>query len=151
DLPGLVGTGEYVSPQYGVPVTWTEDWVLSQDHDPAILSHTDSGVDEVYLADAETGQALLYITVESSHGMTDAEALLQAMSDPAYIESVLGLSADTEVALTRTQTNRVAVMYVDTSADDPVVVILEAHIMDADTHLFIELRTTASNLDEDLL
>jgi hypothetical protein len=151
DLPGLVGTGEYVSPQYGVEVIWTEDWTLSQEHDPAILSHTDSGIDEVYLADAESGQALLYITIESSHGMTDAEALLQAMSEPAYIESVLGLSADTEVALTRTQTNRVAVMYVDNSTDDPVVVILEAHIIDGDTHLFIELRTTASNLDEDLL
>ncbi len=150
-LPGLVDAGNYVSPQYGVPVTWTEDWVLSPEHEPAILSHTDSGVDEVYLADAESGQALLYITIESSHGMTDGEALLQAMSDPAYIESVLGLSADTEVALTRTQPNRVAVMYVDNSADDPVVVILEAHILDADTHLFIELRTTASNLDEDLL
>ncbi len=151
DLPGLVGTGDYVSPQHGVPVTWTEDWVLSPAHDPAILSHTDSGVDEVYLADAESGEALLYITIEPAHGMTDADALLQAMVEPAYIESVLGLSADTDVALTRTQTNRVAVMYVDNSTDDPVVVILEAHIISGDTHVFIELRTTASNLDEDLL
>jgi hypothetical protein len=151
DLPGLVGTGEYVSPQYGVPITWTEAWTLSPAHEPAIASHTDTGVDEVYLADAESGQALLYLTIEPSHGMSDAEALLQAMSEPAYIESVLGLSADTEVALTRTQTNRVAVMYVDASTDDPVVVILEAHIINGDTHLFIELRTTASNLDADLL
>lgn len=150
-LPGLNGPGDYVSPQHGVPVSWTNDWVLNPANDPAILSHSQTGVDEIFLTDAATGDVELYITIEPTNGLTNPDELLAAVSDPGYLQNVLGLSADATVVLDRTQTGRVSVVYVDPSEEAPVAVVLEAHVLDNDTLLFIELRTDPANLTEDVL
>jgi hypothetical protein len=67
------------------------------------------------------------------------------------MQDVLGLSSETTVVLDRTQTGRVALAYVDASGDVPVAVVLEVHVLDDDTLLFIELRGDTADITEDLL
>ena len=150
DLPGLVGEGEYESPIYGVAVTWSRDWVLDNNQSPAIRSFPDNGVDEVFLALAENPDVNVYISVEPSFGVTDTGEILTALTAPEYFET-LGLPADTEVALTREQPGRGAVMYVAPGADESTVVILEAHVLNDGTVLYIELRGPASSITESVL
>lgn len=150
DLPGLVGEGEYESPIYGVPVTWTSDWVLDSNESPAIRSFPDSGVEEIFLANASDPAVTVYMSIEPSYGVTDTSELLAALTNPDYFGK-LDLPEGTEVALTREQSNRVAVMYVAPAADDTTVVILEAHVLDDGTVLYIELRGPASSIDESVL
>jgi len=150
ELPGLVGDGEYESPIYGIPVTWSSDWVLNEAESPAIRSFPDSGVEEIFLAYAGDPAVTVYLSIEPSYGVTDTGEILTALSDPSYF-SKLELPEETQVALTREQTNRVAVMYIAPEGDDSTVVILEAHVLDDDTVLYIELRAPATSIDESLL
>lgn len=149
DLPGLTGEGDYESPIYGVPVTWSTDWVLDTNESPAIRSFPDTGVDEVFLALADNPDVTVYISVEPSYGVTDTGEILTALTSPEYLGK-LGLPEGTQVGLNREQPGRVAVMYI-APGDDPTVVILEAHVLNDDTVLYIELRGPASSITEDLL
>jgi ribonuclease E len=149
DHPGLGGEGDYVSPQHDVPVTWTDAWVLDPDTERPVQSFPDTGVDALYLSN--TGGAIVYITVENGTSPFDADAMLQAVSAPSYIESVLQLSPDSEIALSETGDDALAVMYVDSSGDTPFVSILEIHVIDDDTIAFVELRVEADAIDEALV
>ena len=64
---------------------------------------------------------------------------------------MLKLSPDSEIVLSETHPDSVAVMFLDTSGDTPFVSILEAHSVDDDTIVFIELRADASVITSDLL
>jgi hypothetical protein len=46
---GLVGEGEYESPQFGYAVEWSTEWALDEYYAVPLVSDTDAGVDEVYL------------------------------------------------------------------------------------------------------
>ena len=151
ELPGLLGEGNYESPQHGVPVTWTDAWGLDPNTDPAIQSFTETGVDSLHLADSETQGAIVYITIENAQGPFDPDAVLEAVSSPGYIESVLLLDPSAEIVLTQTDDDTIAVMYLDTSGDEPFVSILEAHAIDDDTIAYIELRSNAADIDAALL
>jgi hypothetical protein len=149
-LPGLVAEGEFESPIYGHSVTWSSDWVLNENESPAIRSLPENGVEEIFLVRAGEPEVTVYLSIEPSYGVTDTGEILTALSDPAFF-SRLDLPEGTEVALTREQTGRVAVMYIAPAGDDTTVVILEAHVLDDDTVLYIELRGPATSIDESLL
>jgi hypothetical protein len=150
DLPGLVAEGRFESPIRGIPVTWSTDWVLDEREAPAIRSFPESGVEEIFLARTGVPEVTAYLSIEPSYGVTDTGELLTALTEPSFF-SRLDLPEDTEVALTREQTGRVAVMYIAAEADTTTVVILEAHVLDDDTVLYIELRGPATSIDESLL
>ena len=59
---GVVGEGEYESPQYGIPVEWTDAWVIDESLDEPVISDTGSGTDQIALvrADFTEGDAETY-------------------------------------------------------------------------------------------
>ena len=150
DLPGLIGDGDYESPIYGVPVTWSTDWVLDSNEAPAIRSFPDSGVEEIFLANANDPAVTVYISIEPSYGVTSPSDILAGLTSPDYFGN-LGLPEGTDVVLTREQSGRVAVMYVAQEGDGTTVVVLEAHVLNDDTVLYIELRGPASSINESVL
>lgn len=150
DAPGLVTEGVYVSPQHEVPVIWTEEWTLDDSVAEPVQSFPETGVDALKLTDAATGNATVYITIEDRGDFTPRGAL-DALSATAYIESVLQLSAETDVVLTGTGIDTVAVVYVHDSGAEPIAIILEANIVDQDTVAFVEVRANATELNADLL
>ena len=150
DAPGLVGEGDYVSPLHDVSVIWTEDLTLDDSVAEQVQSFPESGVDALYLTDAATGNATVYITIENRGDFTPRGAL-DALSATDYIESILQLSAETEVALSGTGIDTLAVVYVDDSGAEPIAIILEANIVDQDTVAFVEVRANATDLNADLL
>jgi hypothetical protein len=116
-----------------------------------VQSYPETGVDALYLTDTETGNAIVYITMENTGGEFNVDGALEAVSSPGYIESYLQLSSEAEVVLADTGSDSLAVMYLDSSGAAPVVVILEAHVVDDDSIVFVELRADAADIDADLL
>lgn len=49
---GLIGEGEYESPQYGHTVDFTDAWVINEQSDTPVTSDLDSGTDQIRLARA---------------------------------------------------------------------------------------------------
>lgn len=79
------------------------------------------------------------------------ETGVDALSSPDYIESRLQLSPETEVVLSDAGPDSLAIMYLDSSGAAPVVVTLEAHVVDDDTIIFVEVRADADDIDAGLL
>ncbi|MGN6484875.1 MAG: hypothetical protein ACTHMX_10775 [Thermomicrobiales bacterium] len=50
---GVTGDGEYESPQYGIPVEWTEAWLIDESLDAPVVSDTDTGTDQIGLVRAD--------------------------------------------------------------------------------------------------
>jgi hypothetical protein len=150
-LPGLVGEGDYVSPQHDVPVTWTSAWTPDPDNPAAIASFESSGIDVVYLADTAGEGAIVFISIERPNPPFDAQTYLDGVTAPAYIESVLGLAPDSEVVFSDSNDTAVAAVYLDTSGETPFVSILEVRVIDDDTIVFVEVRADASAINEELL
>jgi len=150
DAPGLVGEGAYVSPSHHLLVQWTHAWTLDDSVAEPVQSFPETGLDSIYLTDAATGNATVYITIEYRDEFTPRGAL-DALSATDYIERFLGLSAETEVVLSGTGIDTVAVVYVDDSGTEPIVVLLEANVVDDDTVAFVEVRANTADLDAELL
>ena len=129
---------------------WTEEWTLDDSVTEPVQSFPESGVDALYLTDAATGGATVYITIENRGDFTPRGAL-DALSAADYFESTLQLSAETDVVLSKTGIDTVTVVYVDDSGAEPIAVILEANIVDQDTVAFVEVRADATDLNADLL
>lgn len=151
ELPGLVAEGDYISPQHDVPVEWNEAWTLAPDTDQPVQSFPETGVDALYLTDTAAGNAIVYITIEDAGGEFDPDTAVDALSSPDYIESRLQLSPETEVVLSDAGPDSLAIMYLDSSGAAPVVVTLEAHVVDDDTIIFVEVRADADDIDAGLL
>jgi hypothetical protein len=149
--PGLLADGDYLSPQHDVPVTWTDAWILDPDTAEPVQSFPETGVDALYLTDAATEGAIAYVTIENLASPVEPAAMLEAVTTPDYIESVLQMSPDSEVVLSETGDGAVAAMFIDSSGDTPFVSILEARAVDDDTVIFIELRGEAAAFDQALL
>ncbi len=150
DAPGLVGEGAYVSPLHNLLVQWTQAWTLDDSVAEQVQSFPEAGIDALHLTDAATGNTTVYITIENRDDFTP-RAGLDALSATDYIEDVLQLSAETEVVLSGTGIDTVAVVYVDDSGAEPIAIILEANIVDQDTVAFVEVRANAADMNADLL
>lgn len=150
DPPGLVGEGAYVSPSHTLLVQWTDAWTLDDSVAEPVQSFPETGIDSIYLTDAAAGNATIYITIEN-RGEFTPQGALDALSATDYIESTLQLSAETDVVLSGTGIDTVAVVYVDASGPEPIAVLLEANVVDDDTVAFVEVRANVADMNAELL
>jgi len=150
-FPGLVAEGEYESPQYGTEITWTDAWLVDESRDEPILSNEDTGVDTVFLTDAATERTIIYMTVEEL-ASSDPEDILDRITAEGYNEDVFGVDPDSEVLLADSTADSAAILVVDDSGPDPLVILMEVHALnDEGLVAFVDFRAYASDIDEDVL
>ncbi|HYI24843.1 MAG TPA: hypothetical protein VD767_05480, partial [Thermomicrobiales bacterium] len=148
---GLLGPGNYLSPQHQVLVTWTQTWEPDPNLAEPVASHETNAVDELHLADALGEGVEIFISIEAPNPAFDAETYLDGMSDPAYIQDVLGMSAQTTIVTSTSSEQGAAIVYIDSGGTTPVVRIIEVRVVDEDTISFVDVGADASLVDEDLI
>lgn len=147
--PGVIGEGEYESPQYGDTVTWGESWAISESYDDPVVSDEDSGLDSLLFTDTATENAILYVTFEDLP--FDEDDLLDMFEGDTYLENILGLE-DGEILLSDTSRGATAMLVRGTyEGVETVVFLLARETDDPDVTSFIDLRAYATDFDEDLL
>ena len=148
---GLIGEGEYESPQHGAGITWGESWVLDETRDPPVVSDEEAGFDALFLTDAGTGDATVYITVEQLPSSDPADLLSQVTAD-GYNEDVFGIDPESRVLLSDITDESAAILVVDDSGEEPLVIVMEVHAVDDDGRVvFVEFRANAADIDEAML
>ena len=151
ESPGLVGEGEYESPQHGAGITWGESWVLDETRDPPVVSDEEEGFDALFLTDAATGNATVYITVEQLPS-SDPDELLSQITADDYNEEVFGIDPESRVLLSEATDESAAILVVDDFGEEPLVIVMEVHAVDDDGRVvFVEFRANAADIDEALL
>jgi len=151
DLPGLIAEGEYESPQFGAAITWTDAWILDERRDEPIGSDEVNDIDTVFLTDAATGSTIVYMTVEEL-ASSDPDDILDMITRPGYNEDVFGIDPDSEVLLQDSTEDAAAILVVDDSGVEPLVILMEVHALDEDGLVaFVDFRAYASDIDEDVL
>lgn len=148
---GLLGPGNYLSPQHQVPVTWTQTWEPDPNLDDPFPSFPMNSVDEVHLTDTAGNGVQVYITIEAAIPAFDADTYLDGITQPSYAVNVLGLSPDTTVVTSTSTEQGVAAVYLDNAGEEPIVRILEVHVIDAETIAFVDIQADASLVDESLI
>ena len=148
---GLIGEGEYESPQHGAGITWGESWVLDETRDPPVVSDEEAGFDALFLTDTDTGDATVYITVEQLPSSDPADLLSQVTAD-GYNEDVFGIDPESRVLLSDITDESAAILVVDDSGEEPLVIVMEVHAIDDDGRVvFVEFRANAADIDEAML
>lgn len=151
DFPGLVAEGEYESPQYGTGITWTDAWIVDESRDEPIFSNEDDRIDTVFLTDAATESTIIYMTVEELSS-SDPEDILDLITREGYNEEVFGIDPDSEVLLADSTADSAAILVVDDSGVDPLVILMEVHALnDEGLVAFVDFRAYASDIDEEVL
>ncbi|MBA2246492.1 MAG: hypothetical protein H0W23_00065 [Chloroflexia bacterium] len=148
---GLIGEGEYESPQHGAGITWADSWVLDETQDQPVSSDEGAGVDALFLTDEATGNAMISIRVEELPSSDPAD-LLSQIAAADYNETVLGIDPESRVLLSEATDASAAILVVDNSGEEPLVIVLEAHALNDDGLVaFVEFRAVAAEIDEPVL
>lgn len=151
DFPGLIAEGEYESPQYGTSITWTDAWLLDKTRDEPIGSDENEGFDSVFLTDAATESTIVYMTVEEL-ASSDPEEILDVITREGYIENVFGADPDSEILLSDSTADSAAILVVDDSGAEPLVILMEVHALDDEGLVaFVDFRAYADDIDEAVL
>jgi hypothetical protein len=151
NFPGLIAEGEYESPQHGAGITWTDAWVIDETRDEPIGSDEQDGFDWVFLTDAQTERTVVYATVEEL-ASSDPDDILTQITADGYNEDIFGIDPDSELLLSDTSADSAAILIVDDSGSDPLVILMEVHALNDDGLVaFVEFRAYASDIDEDVL
>ncbi len=151
DNPGLIDEGEYESPQHGTGITWTETWIVDENREVPIGSNEEAGFDWIFLTDAETESTVVFLTVEEVQS-SDPEDVLAQITAEGYNEDVFGIDPESEVLLSDTTEDSAAIMVVDDSGPEPLVIVMEVHALDDEGLVaFVDFRAYASDINEDVL
>lgn len=133
EYPGLVGEGEYVSPQFYLGITWSSDWVVGDADDPlvehAIGGYWDGPVatepnvgDIVFLVDSDTGTAVLSLGFSYLSPTIAIDDVIAYMETPEYLVHNLFLSEDAEILALDASRDSVAVVARDAAPNEDHVI-----------------------------
>lgn len=150
DYPGLVADGEYESPLYGTSISWTDAWIIDESLNEPIGSNEDRGYDWINLINAGRWSTNIYITIERSSS-SDPDEILDMITGEGYNEDVLGIDPDSNLLRADSTGDAAAILIVDESGDEPLVVLMEVHPLRSGLVAFIDVRAVASAIDEDVL
>ncbi|MGC4106420.1 MAG: hypothetical protein QM753_08705 [Thermomicrobiales bacterium] len=126
DLPGMIGEGEYESPQFGTAVSWTNAWELGDVDDPnvahaiggyatePVVSDSRTG-DVLFLSDVKTGTAV--ITLSFAATGISLKDLTSRMETDAFLEGNLFMAPDAEVLSLETRGDTVGLLVRDTGSN----------------------------------
>lgn len=126
DLPGMLGDGEYESPQFGTAVTWTDAWQLGDVDDPNV-AHAIGGYatepvvsdpatgDTVFLSDTDSGTAVITLSIAATGvSLDDLETRMQT---DAFLEDNLFMEPGAEVLSLESRGDTVGLLVRDTGAN----------------------------------
>lgn len=98
---GLVGEGEYESLQFGYTVEWSSDWVLDDFYAVPLVSDTEAGIDQLYLAwrgeEADSADSTYVMVGGQDDGNVDDT--LELWTSDEFAEEAWGGEAEPEVIL----------------------------------------------------
>lgn len=125
DLPGMIGEGEYKSPQFGTDVSWTDAWALGDVEAPnvahaiggyatePVVSDPTTG-DTVFLSDTDSGMAVITLSIAAT-GIT-LDDLVDRMETRAFLEDNLFMEPGAEVLSLETRGDTAGLLVRDTGA-----------------------------------
>ncbi|MGN6032624.1 MAG: hypothetical protein ACTHQE_13285 [Thermomicrobiales bacterium] len=126
DLPGMIGDGEYESPQFGTTVSWTDAWELGDVDDPnvahaiggyatePVVSDPTTG-DVVFLSDTDSGTAVITLSIAAT-GIT-LDDLTARMETDAFLEGNLFMEPGAEILSLETRGDTTGLLVRDTGAN----------------------------------
>ena len=126
DLPGMIGKGEYESPQFGTSVTWTDAWDLGDVDDPnvahaiggyatePVVSDPSSG-DAVFLSDTESGTAVITLSIAKTG--TTLDDYTARMETDSFLEGNLFMETGAKVLSLETKGKSAGLLVRDTGAN----------------------------------
>jgi hypothetical protein len=146
EYPGLVGEGEYVSPQFDLDITWSGEWVVGEPDDPliehAIGGYWDGPVatepdvgDIVFLVDSDTGTSVLSLGFSYLSPTISIDDVVAYMETPEYLVNNLFLSEGAEILALDASRDSVAVVARD-SAPNQDHVIYQMMVLDPEDEDF---------------
>jgi hypothetical protein len=112
---GLLAEGDYVSPQFGVGVTWDDTWYFDASYEDPITSDTAAGLDSLSLSWNGDENASIFVTIVASEGATP-EDIVDYWASAEYLEETS--SPDAEVLLQETSRSGSASVLVRDYLDD---------------------------------
>jgi hypothetical protein len=137
DLPGVLGKGDYESPQFGTQITWTDAWDLGDVDDPHV-AHAIGGYatepvvsdpamgDMIYLSDTDTDTAVISISLAVTGSSVDD--LTSMMETDAFLENTLFMDPGAEVLSTETSGNTVGLLVRDTGRNSDHALFFVAQV-----------------------
>jgi len=126
DLPGMIGDGEYESPQFGTTVRWTDAWELGDVDDPnvahaiggyatePVVSDPTTG-DVVFLSDTRSGTAVITLSIAAT-GIT-LDDLVARMETDSFLEGNLFMEPGAKVLSLETRGDTAGLLVRDTGAN----------------------------------
>jgi hypothetical protein len=133
EYPGLVGEGEYVSPQFDLEITWSDEWVVGELDDP-LVEHANGGYwdgpvasepdvgDIVFLVDSGTGTAVLSLGFSFLSPTISIDDVVAYIEEPEFLVHNLFLSDDAEILALDASRDSVAVVARDSAPNDNHVI-----------------------------
>jgi hypothetical protein len=126
NAPGIVGDGQYVSPQYGVGIEWdTASWDI---YDEVATSDPTYGEDMLHLAWLSEEPAWIHVIIVPPNDATLAE-FVAYNADPDVYQPIYG--RDAELLATSVEGSRGANVF-RAWADDEPVLVLESYVFAKD-------------------
>ncbi len=146
EYPGLVGDGEYLSPQFNLEITWSAEWTVGEPDDPlvqhAIGGYWDGPVatepnvgDIVFLVDSDTGTAVLSLGFSYLSPTIAIDDVVAYMKTPEFLVNNLFLSPDAEILALDASRESVAIVARDAAPNEDHV-IYQMMVLDPDDEDF---------------
>lgn len=89
DDSGLIGEGTYVSPQHGVTLTWTDEWILDPGFEEPVTSDVNFDVDQVYLTVNSPQWVWSTLATIGTQGLPFGD-IFRSVSDQSYVTQFYG-------------------------------------------------------------
>ncbi|MGC4106473.1 MAG: hypothetical protein QM753_08980 [Thermomicrobiales bacterium] len=147
---GVVGEGEYESPQYGIPVEWTDAWLVDESLDEPVISDTGSGTDQIGLIRAESDGAETYGALSVRFfeaGSSDTpESVVEYWTSKDYLNGGAG-DGSTVLLQDATKTEGSVVLISELDNGDTLVQYLSVFFLDrGKTAVMIEFYSTDASI-----
>lgn len=149
---GVTGDGAYESPQYGIPVEWTDAWLIDESLDAPVVSDTDTGTDQIALVrsdfsegDAETYGALSVRFFEAGSEDTP-QSVVDYWTSKDYLNGGAG-DGSTVLLSDATKTEGSVVLVSDLDSGGTLVQYLSVFFLDrGKTAVMIEFYATDTSI-----
>gem|GEM_PF-2788013 len=141
---GLIGEGEYESPQFGTSVTWNDTWYFDDTYDNPIATDTESGLDSLTMTWAD-GPVTIFLTVTTADGVAPSDLADYWASDDYLADTA---SADAELLLQDTGRSGSAAVLTRDYLDDGTEVIIMRSANCGDANCDVLVLTTFIGLPD---
>ncbi len=148
---GLVGDGEYESPQFGTSVEWNDDWVLDDESGDPLFSDEAEGTDGLYFIPADWTDASNYgsisVRIFAASATDTPESVVEYWTSDEYLNG--GSGDGLEVLMSDTSRTEGGVVSLMPTDEGELVQYISVLFVDAgETAVVVEFYATPESVED---